>query len=259
MKEIKKPLLAGIISKNILSKLQSGTFYDLHHKIQMCDVLEIRYDLFENIDEWASLASQVSTLNPKAKIIGTIRLECDGGLFKTPMMEERLKLWQLILEADRVPDWLDLEEQALVYADDFMRMAKKAKSKVFISKHDFNQIPSMESLSLLQTHARELKVKGIKVAAMSQNQKDYLPLYGFLKEISDFHLKSVFAMGLSGVSTRIWSLKHGANLTYASFIEELPTLSLLPVELMRKAIDSLHTYQSEDELAANLLMNPSVS
>lgn len=244
------PLIAGIISQTNLVQAESELGGVIHSRLLLCPVLEIRYDLFQNVKDWPLLAGRVRALHPTAKIIGTIRLKRDGGLWEDFNQFERIKAWRSIFAADVVPLWIDLEQFALVQDGLLLKdMAHSVGSSVFISMHDFFSVPSSEKLESLAHDARKYGACGIKVAAMSRSHGDSFPLYDFLRRIeSQFELRAAFAMGVSGSVSRVWSLAMGANLTYGS-ISEVPVPGLLSVEKMIQAVDYLPKCITEDQMS----------
>lgn len=248
MNQAGKPLLAGIISQTNLVKAELEPNGDLRSSLSLCDVLEIRYDLFESVADWPLLAGRIQRLHPQAKIIGTIRLKCDGGCFNDALIQNRLTLWDSILNAEVVPDWLDLEECALPGGLELKGKAERRGAQIFISKHDFFKIPSSQELLQLADAAEKVGACGVKVAAMSLCEGDTAPLYEFLKQVAGrFELRAAFAMGESGSASRVWSLCAGANLTYGN-ISDVSVPGLLPVKKMRRAIDHMAYCETESEL-----------
>jgi 3-dehydroquinate dehydratase-1 len=244
------PLIAGIISQTNLVQAESELGGVIHSRLLLCPVLEIRYDLFQNVKDWPLLAGRVRALHPTAKIIGTIRLKRDGGALEDSIVKERLWLWESILSADVVPLWIDLELFALGPEALLLKEMASAKgSRLFISMHDFLKIPTTPELELLAKRAIDFGACGIKVAAMSRSHGDSFPLYDFLRRIeSQFELRAAFAMGVSGSVSRVWSLAMGANLTYGS-ISEVPVPGLLSVEKMIQAIQFLRECKTEEQMS----------
>ena len=174
--------------------------------IKKCSILEIRYDLFKNIKEWENLSQRVSELNPKALLLGTIRLKSDGGEFENEKAANRMALL-----AGKKLDWIDLERGV-----DFS-LAKNLNAKIICSWHLFDRIPEEHELNEFAEECLGLKADGCKVAAMAHSKSDALPLYDFAKKHGQkFELFAAFAMGEEGRESRTRSLEEGANLTYVS-------------------------------------------
>lgn len=242
------PFLAGIISQTNLVQAESELKGDLRSRLLRCNVLEIRYDLFNSIKEWPSLVARVRAIHPKAKIIGTIRLKKDGGLLEDSMANQRMPFWNSILDASEVPSWLDLEQFALDNALPLKEKADSVGTRLFISKHDFIGIPSSKELTSLAEAAIKVKACGVKVAAMSHVNGDVHPLYNFLNQIeSHFDIRACFAMGKTGSVSRVWSLAMGANLTYGA-ISDVSVPGLLSVEKMSQAINYMENCETEEQM-----------
>ncbi|GBU24976.1 3-dehydroquinate dehydratase [Fibrobacteria bacterium R8-3-H12] len=202
-----KKFIAGLISPDVLQNAIENSLGAEAKSIKKCEILEIRYDLFENMGDWQNLSQKVYELNPKALRLGTIRLEKDGGKWKNSRAGERIDLF------DKSLDWIDLERGML---------AGKNSQKIICSWHLFDRVPSTEELNEFADECLELGVQGCKVAAMAHSKNDAEPLYSFAKKYGEkFELFAAFAMGEQGKESRVRSLKEGANLTYASIGEAL--------------------------------------
>jgi len=204
--------IAGLISPDVLAESAI---------IKKCGILEIRYDLFENIDEWGGLSQKVSELNPKALRLGTIRLERDGGKWKNSRAGERKKLLESVSKG---LDWIDLERG----------IDWPFENKIIRSWHLFDRVPNSKELDEFAEECLKSRDLGCKVAAMAHLKNDVLPLYDFAKKYGKkFELLSAFAMGEHGKESRTRSLSEGANLTYASIGKALAPGQLSVKEILR--------------------------
>ncbi|MDR2593428.1 MAG: type I 3-dehydroquinate dehydratase [Fibromonadaceae bacterium] len=199
---MEKKFIAGLIAPDVLQNaIENGSGME-YTSIKKCGILEIRYDLFENMEDWPNLSQKVYELNPKALRLGTIRLEKDGGKWKDTRASERIGLF------DKSLDWIDLERGMI---------NKKNNQKIICSWHLFDRVPSERELNEFAEECLELGVQGCKVAAMAHSKRDAEPLYSFAKKYGKkFELFAAFAMGEQGKESRVRSLKEGTNLTYAS-------------------------------------------
>jgi 3-dehydroquinate dehydratase-1 len=216
--------IAGVISQKVLQNaLKNRTGAEVL-AIKKCGILEIRYDLFENIAEWNGLSQKVSELNPKALRLGLIRLKKDGGKWAEEKAAERINALR-----DKNLDWIDFEKEA-----DFSQI-KELGAKVICSWHLFDRVPNKQELDEFAEKSLSLKVQGCKVAAMVNSENDAQVLYDFAKKYGEkFELFSAFAMGEKGKESRVRSLKEGANLTYASIGEALAPGQLSVEEIFNK-------------------------
>lgn len=212
------PYIAGIVEPQVLAAVEENPRSDVAAEFSQSPALEIRYDLFPDRSDWPNLAARIRRLNASALLIGTIRLDCDGGKLPLEFRTERPACWREILAAEILPDFLDLEYFSL---SDFERLHAAAKVlgvKVLVSRHDFTKVPAYEELSREASAAKALGAEGFKIAAMSSALGDCEDLYRFSRDCSGgFSLFAAFAMGESGKLSRIWSLRCGANLSYGVF------------------------------------------
>jgi 3-dehydroquinate dehydratase-1 len=190
----KSKFIAGLISPDALQETAA---------IKRCSVLEIRYDLFKNTAKWPTLAQKVSELNPKALLLGTIRLKRDGGAWENEREKGRAELLK-----DFPLHWIDLERGI---------STKNYGKKIIYSWHLFDRVPTGQELSQFAEECLDLGVQGCKVAAMAESKNDAEPLYDFAKKYGKrFELFSAFAMGEQGKESRLRSMEEGANLIYCS-------------------------------------------
>ena len=242
--------LVGLVDPETLSAAESEELHPARIDYESCDILEIRYDFFDESD-WLGLSTRVRKIAPKAIQLGTIRLKHDGGTFPDTRAIERPALWKKILEAPDNPQWLDLERDYLHDYDELRTLAAPKGVKILISEHNFTRIPSDLELKNYLTDIKRVKADGIKIAAMSNSDDDCTRLYKFAKKAKGFKFIAACGMGETGKISRIWSLKEGANLTYGS-IGKAAAPGQIDVGLMRKAIDRLETTTSQIELSSFL-------
>ena len=239
--------LVGLVSPETLTAAESEELHPARIDFESCDILEIRYDFFDE-SEWQGLSARIRKLVPKAIQLGTMR---DGGTFPDARAIERPGLFEQILNAADVPEWLDLERDCLHDYDKLREIATPKGVKILISEHNFTRIPSDLELKNYLTDVKRVKADGIKIAAMSNSEDDCTRLYKFAKRAKGFKFIAAFGMGETGKISRIWSLKEGANLTYGS-IGKAAAPGQIDVALMRKAIDRLENTTSQLELSSFL-------
>ena len=201
--------LVGLIGPEVLSAIEADGMHPVFLDISACNALEIRYDFFKEKD-WPGLSARVRKIAPHAIQIGTIRLERDGGKYPDRLAHSRLPLWSEILKAPEVPEWLDLEHDCLQALRDLKNLADLRKVRIIASQHNFLRIPNQPELA---DFAR------------------------------DFELFAAFGMGETGIASRIWSLKAGANLTYAS-IGKAQAPGQVEVAKMERAFKELENLDS---------------
>ena len=250
----KQKYLAGLIDPEVLSAIESDSLHPVFLDLQACSALEIRYDFFEP-SCWNSLSARVRKLAPHALQIGTIRLKRDGGAFQDSRANERLPLWKDILEADQVPDWLDLEQDCLYSYERLSDLADNRDVNILVSQHNFSRVPTAMELRDFARDVSRLGARGLKIAAMCNSEEDCDRLYDFARENSDdFELFAAFGMGDFGRVSRVWSLKEGANLTYGA-IGHVVAPGQIQVPVMARALEKLSELHSRFEISAFLAGN----
>ena len=266
-----EPFFAGVLSAESLDEILQNPQGEFSKAARQCSALEIRYDLLlaagysrESLED---IAGRVRSVFPDALLIGTFRLERDGGKFPDSRAMERAEYICEILAADVFPDYLDIEAEEFVRLESRIfeiwndeRFCEKRKGfwtmrtghrfyqrdfpvfgdfpkKVLISHHDFQKVPSLDELENLRKCATGPECAGLKIACMSRSPGDFDHVYPWINSVGEygyrFELFSCFAMGKSGEESRIKSLARGANLTYCSIgISVAP--GQIPVEKARK-------------------------
>ncbi|GHV14567.1 hypothetical protein AGMMS49938_10920 [Fibrobacterales bacterium] len=198
------PFIVGLISPAVLQEALRGK--NSLEQIKKCKILEIRYDLFK-IDEWGDLAGKVAELNRNAILLGTIRLEKDGGMWENNRESERFAEFEKILSNAKKVDWIDIERGVNF---------SLTGVKVIRSWHLFDRVPTAKELNDFAEECLQNKADGCKVATMPHTKSEVQVLYDFAKKYGEkFEWFSAFGMGEIGQESRVRSLKEGANLTYA--------------------------------------------
>ena len=247
----KQKYLAGLVDPQVLSAIEADSLHPVFLDLQACSALEIRYDFFD-ASLWPGLSGRVRKIAPHAMQIGTIRLRRDGGVFQDGRVAERLPLWKSILEAEQVPDWLDLEQDCLYDYDILNKVAETRGTRILVSQHNFSRVPMARELQDFARDVSRVGAKGLKVAAMCNQEEDCERLYDFCRKFGgDFELFAAFGMGDYGRVSRIWSLKEGANLTYGS-MGRVAAPGLIEVPVMAEALKKLSNFHSKFEISAFL-------
>lgn len=251
MQKVSQKYLVGLVGPEVLEAAENDPFHPVRLDLESCGALEIRYDFFDTA-LWPKLSERVRKIAPQQLQIGTIRLKHDGGTFDDARAVERPALWEAILNAKEVPEWLDLERD---YLCDHEQLNAKARSRgvgIIISEHNFVRVPGEQELEAFAKDVKRFKAGGLKIAAMSNDQDDCSRLYKFIKkQAKHFEMFAAFGMGETGKVSRIWSLKEGANLTYGA-IGKAAAPGQIDVCTSKKALDQLDYINSEFELLAFL-------
>lgn len=251
MAKLNGTFLVGLVSPEVLEAIEKDSLNPVFLDLDACNALEIRYDFFERL-EWPTLSARLRKVAPNAMQIGTIRLSRDGGKLNNADTAARLDLWKQILDADQVPEWLDLERDCLSQFAELSALAKPRGTKILVSEHNFVRIPNDMELKTLVDDLRRVKADGLKIAAMSTSEADCDRIYKFIKKYTKyFDLFAAFGMGESGRISRLWSIKEGANLTYAA-INSVEAPGQIDAMTMKKALENFDLIYSKAEMSAFL-------
>ena len=166
-----------------------------------------------------------------------------------------MPLRKSLLEAEQVPDWLDLEQDCLYDYEILDKLTEKRGTKILVSQHNFSRVPTALELRDFARDVARVGASGLKIAAMCNTEEDCERLYDFCQKFGDdFDLFAAFGMGAQGQVSRIWSLKEGANLTYGS-MGRVAAPGLIEVPVMAKALEKLPEFNSRFEIATFLAEN----
>lgn len=234
-------ILIGVVNPQVLAQADAKA-------LQSCDALELRYDLFPDQAQWPTLMARLRSHAPQAILLATIRLECDGGKWPDHAAVARISLWRSILQAPIAPDWIDIEWPLLDQSADLLSLAQKQCVRVLASKHDFKAVPSTQVLESAVALASSFGVDGFKIAAMSTTMGDCQPLYDLCRaHCQDFAWFSAFAMGATGMASRLYSLHSGANLSYGALGSAVAP-GQIEVSVMRQYLQNASEIRSEADV-----------
>lgn len=256
LKSFGEPFFAGVLDAETLCEILQSPQSELSRIAEQCSALEIRYDLLlaagYSKESLGEVAGRVRRAFPDALLIGTFRLERDGGKFPDSRAMDRAEYICEILTAEVFPNYLDIE------AEEFARLEKRIlelwhgasklpifgdlPKRVLVSHHDFQKVPTLDELNRLRKCATGPECAGLKIACMSRLPGDFDNVYSWIKSVRKdgyrFELFSCFAMGKSGEESRLKSLAFGANLAYCSLGAAVAP-GQIPVEKARKAYRKL--------------------
>lgn len=243
--------LVGLVGPDVLEAAEKDPMHPVRLDLDACGALEIRYDFFET-SQWPRLSERVRRLAPGKLQIGTIRLRHDGGTFDDARAIERLSLWEGILKASQVPEWLDLERDYLCDYESLRSLATPRHVNLLVSEHNFVRIPGDAELEAFAKDVKSVGAPGLKIAAMSNTSDDCNRIYKFIKKQSrKFQMFAAFGMGETGKASRLWSLKEGANLTYGA-IGAAAAPGQIDVNTMKNVLEQWDNIYTETELLAFL-------
>ena len=168
----------------------------------VADVVELRLDGVRDLDVGGALAGR------SKPVVATCRPEWEGGQF-TGSEEERHRILSAAL--DHGAEFVDVEWATLhgVHRSDFGDVVNRAPSRIVLSSHDFQGVPSD-----LEARARDMRGHGtalIKIAVMPETLRQTLPLL----DIGRAGDAIVIGMGAAGVPTRLLAARFGSRWSYA--------------------------------------------
>ncbi len=85
------------------------------------------------------------------------------------------KLYDFIIASDQHCEYFDVEFD-FPYLDNFCKLAKSINSKLILSYHNLNYLPSVAELENLANTAHKLKADYLKIACQCNNTQEYLDL-----------------------------------------------------------------------------------
>jgi 3-dehydroquinate dehydratase-1 len=170
------------------------------------DVFELRLDQLVNCLE--KLRSAITGL--PAPVILTARHPREGGAHNLSTQRRRTLLLKFLPSAA----WLDVEVRSTKSLGTLLRSARSAGTRVIISFHDFERMPSSDRLAEMLTTARSLGADIFKIATRTDSpaQLDYL-LHFFDQQSGP---PAIVAMGIGklGRRSRFALARRGCRLNY---------------------------------------------
>ena len=190
------------------------------------DLLEARVDQFNSLDADA-VARQIARLKRSGlPVIGTVRARAEGGAAALSNAQRRGLYERIIPLVDAVD--VDLRSPSVVKA--VIAAARRHRTTVILSHHDFQTTPSAHALERIVQRARYLGADLIKVATMARGPEDMMRLLELTLTHRASHLVTI-AMGPQGSISRVLFPLAGSLLTYT---HRKPSHGQLPLpELVR--------------------------
>jgi 3-dehydroquinate dehydratase/shikimate dehydrogenase len=181
----------------IVAPSQERMEREIQFATPLADILELRMDYAPDADLAALIEKR------RKPVIVTCRPEREGGQFKG---EESARLAVLQRAIDLGADYVDVE------LDSAAKLRRGARTRIIISRHDFQRVPE----NLPELH-RELVAAGAdvaKIACMATGILDNLRVFRLLQ--STKHPTIALCMGEAGMISRVLGRKYGAFLTFGS-------------------------------------------
>jgi 3-dehydroquinate dehydratase I len=167
------------------------------------DLLEIRLDLFSGPAE--------ETLGYVAEVRNAVGVPLLGTVRETAKNRKaRVEIFRLLVQ---LVDIVDIEIDAPIRGA-VIAMARKARTTVIVSEHDFAKTPSDTRLMSIAREAKKAGADIVKIAAMARSADDTARMLGFCRRCPTPAI--AIAMGDYGTISRVLAPLFGSLVTYGS-------------------------------------------
>jgi 3-dehydroquinate dehydratase-1 len=196
------------------------------------ELLELRVDTFAR-REPHELVRQIKRLKAvkgySTPIIITVRCKAEGGdgAMDDP---ERLRVFTALMP---FADYVDIELSSTAILKDVIRLAKRTKTKVIVSYHNFTSTPAPAKLQTIIRKGRKSGGDIVKIATTARRTSDIKTLAGVLLGNPKM---IVIAMGPLGASTRVFFPTLGSLVTYGS-LSRATAPGQLPIKELVKRLN----------------------
>lgn len=171
------------------------------------DIIELRIDMFENIDERHVFGIFKSAREKFRKpIIATIRDIREGG---SKEIKDRIGIYKLVTP---ISDLIDVEINSEILND--IKEICSLNMKILIgSYHNFLATPDYSFLEEIYSNGKGQGCDIVKIAVMPNNKEDIIRLIEFTLRHRNEQIITM-AMGEIGLPTRIFNPLIGSLITY---------------------------------------------
>jgi 3-dehydroquinate dehydratase-1 len=194
-------------SQNLVQEVQKAKKWGAH-------LLELRLDLFPPKEREKAIPIILAIKKVcKLPILATIRSKKEQGPGRktSPLTDEkRLKLFKKVLP---LVQWIDIELSSNSINRSLVKKAHALKKKVILSYHDFDSIPSLETLNSLVKKFKQLHGDLLKVAAHPKNPAQAQKFLQFCASLKNLR-RAFIVMGPLGPRFRIQAQSFGSCLAY---------------------------------------------
>lgn len=212
----------------IVGTVSNKTIWDNYvvNKHLDCDIVELRLDL---------ITESVNPSNSEKPVLLTIRSQKEGGQSNLSLKEQYNILNEYISKGN--VKYIDLELDSLKALkehnpEDIIQYYRNKNIQVILSKHYFEEPPSIEELEENYAFAEKLKDTILKVAYIIKDPKDLNLGIKLLEEKRNKKI-AIMGMGSLGASSRILYSKLGSYLIYGYIGKESTVSGQLPVQLLK--------------------------
>jgi 3-dehydroquinate dehydratase-1 len=176
-------------------------------QLESADIIELRVDMFENIEE-RHILKIFRTVKERLNkpIIATIRDTSEGGQKE---IKDRINLYKIVLPFS---DFIDIEINSDIY-EDIKKLCAENRKTLIGSYHNFLFTPDNNALEEIFLKGKNSGCDIVKIAVMPNNKEDMLRLIEFtLKHRKDPII--TMSMGEIGLPTRVFNPIFGSLITY---------------------------------------------
>jgi 3-dehydroquinate dehydratase type I len=173
------------------------------------DFLEVRFDKLHNHRKTLKELSKIET----PPLIATDRPLLSHKISNSRTDEQRFNL--LLDGVDAGFEYVDLDFETDKLASKLDQL-RRHNAKIILSTHDYSRTPNLRQLQPIIEKLRSNKPDICKVITTARSTADNLVVLNALEENHDGIPLVCFAMGKTGVWSRILAPFHGAPFTYAS-------------------------------------------
>jgi 3-dehydroquinate dehydratase type I len=198
---------------------------------QHADIIEVRLDSLQDYKRLVDIA-KVS----KTPLIATNKSTQQNGSFSGTEQERQ----NVLIDAAKTGfSYIDIDLGTL-HQKELIRSLKDYGSKVIVSYHNFQNTPSLLTLSNLLDEQLSLGANVCKLITTAKKVEDNLSVLNFVSDASKHAELVCFAMGNLGKTSRLLSPVFGAFFTFACLDETRKTAKgQLTIQEIKQAYETL--------------------
>ncbi|HCG77156.1 MAG: type I 3-dehydroquinate dehydratase [bacterium (Candidatus Ratteibacteria) CG_4_10_14_3_um_filter_41_18] len=177
-------------------------------KFQGADLLELRIDQFQNLDEKDIIKFIRGIRKGCLPLIATVRSKREGGRCLSDT--KRLRLFKAVIP---LVDAVDVELSSRKILNEVVKKAHHHQKIVILSYHNFKKTPVNE---VLEKIIKKIKSQGgdiVKVSTFAKKKEDVIRLLEITLKYKDKNIIAI-AMGKIGAVSRVFFPFIGSLLTY---------------------------------------------
>jgi 3-dehydroquinate dehydratase/shikimate dehydrogenase len=193
-----------------MTLLIASCYGEVPKQLSGADLLELRIDGF-TLEECKETLPELLSQSPIPTIV-TCRSVTEGGMFEGSE-EERTEMYQISLQCDHPPRYLDVEHETLKRNPDVLSALSSDQTDIILSWHDVMGRPS----HLLQRAAEMQAVDGVSVVKIvwrARSIRDNIEAFELLRTRQRPMI--AICMGEYGIMSRVLAPKFGGFATYAA-------------------------------------------